>query len=99
MVRETRFSFDGDPHQRPDTTPEDFTEEDDLFLDAFSPPTEPDHSAKTGASRRRKKTGNPEDRTPNSTRCRDQRRGHLSDADWLTPPKQKEQQAKRKSAG
>lgn len=50
MVRETRFSFDGDPHQIPHTAPEDFTEEDDLFLDAFSPPHSSGQIRKNAAS-------------------------------------------------
>ncbi len=96
MVRETRFSFDGDPHQRPDTAPEDFTEEDDLFLDAFSAPTARDKSAKT--RRTQQKSGKTENPTSASDQSREDRRGHLSDADWLNPPKQKGHQTKRKSA-
>ncbi|MDB4786380.1 hypothetical protein OAK47_02360 [Planctomycetaceae bacterium] len=98
MVRETRFSFDGDPHQRPDTAPEDFTEEDDLFLDAFSAPTARDKSAKTRPSRRSKRSGKLENPTSGSDQAREDRRGHLADADWLNPPKQKGNQTKRKSA-
>ena len=99
MVRETRFSFDGDPHQIPHTAPEDFTEEDDLFLDAFSPPTARDKSSKT--RRRKRSPSKSEDRQNpemDTEQTQEDRRGHLADADWLNPPKSKRKSTKRKSA-
>lgn len=103
MVRETRFSFDHDfPHQH-ELPPEDFTEEDDLFLDAFSAPTAREKSGKTRRQRERPKKTNTERQSkpssgPNSKDSAADRRGHLADADWLNSPKSSKTTSRRKSA-
>jgi len=106
MVRETRFSFDQNSARQFDPSPEDFTEEDDLFLDAFSPPTARDKSGKTRRKRGcPKKQRNPRPSASSSSSSSqakkskdDDRRGHLADADWLNPPKSSGRKSSRKSA-
>jgi hypothetical protein len=71
MVREARFAFDDDFEDSNPHPNEDFTEEDDRFLDAFSPPEAPARRSQQGKTKTR---GKPE-----------QERKHLSDADWLSP--------------
>ncbi|MBD3673360.1 MAG: hypothetical protein HUJ26_07520 [Planctomycetaceae bacterium] len=103
MVRETRFSFDQNSPHRHDPPPDDFTEEDDLFLDAFSQPTARDSSARNQRKRvRPKKSDRGESsnaRSSSSVESTDgERRGHLADADWLNPPQSPRQRSSRKSA-
>jgi len=103
MVRETRFAFDQNfPHHHA-APPEDFTEEDDLFLDAFSAPTAREKSDKTRRQRARPKKTKSERASkpssdPNSQNSAADRRGHLADADWLKSPKSSKTTSRRKSA-
>jgi len=96
MVRETRFIFDDERDPALEPTPEDFTEEDDVFLDAFCSPTakvrQPD-AARHKRGIRKPPSSDPENIQSESS-C--DKRAHLSDADWLTNSQDKIQKRQRK---
>ena len=87
MVRETRFAFDDNLEESNPYPCEDFTEEDDRFLEMFSHPDDQEpsshpikpHSPRTNAHRQSEAT-----------------KKHLADADWLAPTRPS--RSRRKSA-
>lgn len=88
MVRETRFAFDDDFPDSNHHSNEDFTDEDDRFLDAFSHPEDRKTSGKSANSL--PKQSNPQRKSETENK-------HLSDADWLNT-KPKPRSRRRKSA-
>ena len=85
MVRETRFAFDDDIRSTNPQQNEDFTEEDDRFLDVFCQPRK-----QSPVRQDRGQKSNPRGKSRTTKK-------HLSDADWLTP-KPPAQSRRRKPA-
>ena len=88
MVRETRFAFDDDFDDPHPPAEEDFTDEDDRFLDTFSHPEDPEPGGESRSSSQIPKQ-------PHQSRSKTKK--PLSDADWLSPQRPPDAR-RRKSA-